>query len=722
MCKGETFDMHNNIYKILLTVLVAMVAFTGLIAETTYAQSYDVDESGNVVFYSPDGSQSVSKENLIKPNHGVVLFGYQNTYTDVIDASVLPRALGNNRAIANSETRIGRYYSTLSQGEIHNTGFDIGQVHQGQVASGNESWAYSHLAKINQLRYEHGLAPVSINLDASGYAFSKSQDMIQNGYFAHQNPEGDSIITQYLSFNPDDSNVHAVGENMAQAYPSTATSIEAQVFDDLLHSPGHYQNMVDPAWDSVGLGFYYDPSVSSKVYFVQLFYTTDYSAKNGLSAEGLANSYWNYEFYQKDNNPEAFETIVAEVPVEEEVVEEEIVEEEVIEEEVVEETAIDEDFAQEYEENEQLVETLRAEVEEKRQAQSEASDSLAANQAEIERVELENAAVVEPYRSAETLIEEKTIELEATTDPALREQLEAEIAEANVIIKELQPQMDEVNILLNPLTEQQVELENTVAERAEEKRIAEEALVEQSDKLATMTPPEQVDTTVEEGTEVTVGEDVTMEEEVVEEGETEEEVVEEGETEVTEEEDETLTESVEEVVEEEATEESEDAEESVENVEVTFESDEEPTTSEYNVNLSNNIVEVPQNNTPPEVANRSESEEPAAETEEEETVEETEALDEEVEEETDEVEESSEESVDEESAEDSAEELEEEQTVERNLSDLVGRSDTDDSSNDEVSGVLPDTGLAENPWLIVGAIALVLVGGALIVFTVIRRK
>ncbi len=673
--------MSNNTIRHFLIAMVSIVTFFGLMTEVTFAQSYDVDESGNVVFYSPDGSQSVSKENLIKPNHGVVLFGYQNTYTDVIDATILPRALGNNRAIANSETRIGRYYSTLSQGEIQNNGFDVGQEHQGVVSSGNESWAYSHLVKINQLRYEHGLAPVSINLNASGYAYNKSEDMVNSGYFAHKNPEGENIITQYLAYNPEDEGVHAVGENIAQAYPSTATSIEAQVFDDLLHSPGHYQNMVDPAWDSVGIGFYYNPAISDKVHFVQLFYTTDYNQKNGvLTDDALAQYYWNYEFYQEKHNPEAFNDFVVEAPVE---VEEEVEETEVA---VEEETAVEDDVA--YEEAVQLEETLRAEVEEKRQAQSEAAEALAANEAEIERVELENFEVLTPYREALLTIEEKELELLDTEDQVLRDEIQAEIDGANLVIEELQDAVAVVNVVLDPLNEQQELLENTVAERAEEKRIAEENLMEQSEKVASM---EQVGN---EEQEVTVEDEAETEADVEETIEIEEEVVEE------------------EVVEEEETTEAEG--------DITFESEEEPTTSNYNVNLQNNIVELQQNTTPPAVEDRSENVE---EVEEESTEEESAVEEADLEEETGE-------EVDESNAEDAESEVEEaeeeqvEQTEERNLSDFIGRSagNDDDGENDIVGTLLPETGLAQNTWLILAAVVLLAIGGLFLFFTARRKK
>lgn len=662
--------MSNNTFRHFLIAMISIITFVGLFTYTTYAQSYNVDESGNVVFYSPDGSQSVSKENLIKPNHGVVLFGYQNTYTDVIDASVLPRALGNNRAIANSETRIGRYYSTLSQGEIQTNGFDVGQVHQGMVESGNESWAYSHLVKINQLRYEHGLAPVTINVNASGYAYNKAADMVNNGYFAHRNPEGENLITQYLTYNPDDENVHAVGENIAQAYPSTATSIEAQVFDDLLHSPGHYQNMVDPAWDSVGVGFYYDPSVSDKVHFVQLFYTTDYNQKNGvLSEDALAQYYWNYEFYQELHNPEAFNEFVAEVPE----IEEEIVEET----EVVEETTPEEDLA--YEEAVQLEESLRAEVEDKRQAQSEAAEELAANQAEIERVELEHAEVLMPYREAVATIEEKELELLNTEDQALRDSIQEEIDAANLVIEALQAEVAEVNLLLDPLNEQRELLENTVAERAEEKRLAEESLMEQSEIVASM--GQQPDGSEGESSEPVNEEEVVDSEEVVEEEvvETEEDIV--------------------------------------------FESEDEPTTSNYNVNLQNNIVELQQNTTPPAVEDRSESVEVEAveeESEEESIVDEADLEEDAIEEVAESNTEDDEPEVEEET---NTETEEVEQTEERNLSELVGRSSNDDAEEESVMGtLLPETGLAQNTWLIVGAVVLLAIGGLVLLFGARRRK
>lgn len=295
-------------------------------------------------------------------------------------------------------------------------------------------------------------------------------------------------------------------------------------------------------------------------------------------------------------------------------------------------------------------------------------------------MELEHAEVLMPYREAVATIEEKELELLNTEDQALRDSIQEEIDAANLVIEALQAEVAEVNLLLDPLNEQRELLENTVAERAEEKRLAEESLMEQSEIVASM--GQQPDGSEGESSEPVNEEEVVDSEEVVEEEvvETEEDIV--------------------------------------------FESEDEPTTSNYNVNLQNNIVELQQNTTPPAVEDRSESVEVEAveeESEEEESIVDEADLEEDA---IEEVAESNTEDDEPEVEEETNTETEEvEQTEERNLSELVGRSSNDDAEEESVMGtLLPETGLAQNTWLIVGAVVLLAIGGLVLLFGARRRK
>jgi uncharacterized protein YkwD len=79
-------------------------------------------------------------------------------------------------------------------------------------------------------------------------ARNHSMDMATRGFFDHQNPDGE---------NPEDRIVRAgfdwtaVGENIARGQPTPD-----EVMADWMSSPGHCVNILSPAFDFIGVGYY----------------------------------------------------------------------------------------------------------------------------------------------------------------------------------------------------------------------------------------------------------------------------------------------------------------------------------------------------------------------------------------------------------------------------------------------------------------------------------
>lgn len=75
------------------------------------------------------------------------------------------------------------------------------------------------------------------------------QDMAERGYFAHTNPEGEEPWDRVDRTGYE---WQRVGENLAVG----ATTVEA-VMQGLVDSDGHCANIMNPAFDELGVGFFY---------------------------------------------------------------------------------------------------------------------------------------------------------------------------------------------------------------------------------------------------------------------------------------------------------------------------------------------------------------------------------------------------------------------------------------------------------------------------------
>jgi hypothetical protein len=98
----------------------------------------------------------------------------------------------------------------------------------------------------NQARAQAGAPPLKFNRALSQAALAHTQLMVANSDLSHQLP-GEPELMQRLTANTD-LLLDRSGENVG--YASTA----AQVHDDFMHSPPHRKNLLDPAFNLVGIG------------------------------------------------------------------------------------------------------------------------------------------------------------------------------------------------------------------------------------------------------------------------------------------------------------------------------------------------------------------------------------------------------------------------------------------------------------------------------------
>lgn len=96
------------------------------------------------------------------------------------------------------------------------------------------------ISKINALRSSVGVAGLAANAELNNYARWWAKQMADSGNFSHSDIA--SLLDPWST----------VGENLG--YGPSVTS----VFNALVASSGHYNNMVDPRFTSVGVGAYVD--------------------------------------------------------------------------------------------------------------------------------------------------------------------------------------------------------------------------------------------------------------------------------------------------------------------------------------------------------------------------------------------------------------------------------------------------------------------------------
>lgn len=139
------------------------------------------------------------------------------------------------------------------------------------VTAEGAGYADTILSKVNELRAQQGLGPVTryTQLDSVAQGWSEQmvaqQSMSHNPGFADQYPGGWSVAS----------------ENVATLSGARGVDVGTQLFEQWRNSPGHYANMVAPAANAVGIGVAYDPSTDS------WYAAQNFSSYSDPSAAGL---------------------------------------------------------------------------------------------------------------------------------------------------------------------------------------------------------------------------------------------------------------------------------------------------------------------------------------------------------------------------------------------------------------------------------------------------
>ena len=99
------------------------------------------------------------------------------------------------------------------------------------------------LEELSQERSDAGLEELVFSQELSEVALAHALDMYGGGYFSHVSPTTGRVgdrVARAVSY-------QVAGENLALAADAT------EAHDGLVASPSHYENMINPAFGSVGV-------------------------------------------------------------------------------------------------------------------------------------------------------------------------------------------------------------------------------------------------------------------------------------------------------------------------------------------------------------------------------------------------------------------------------------------------------------------------------------
>jgi uncharacterized protein YkwD len=113
--------------------------------------------------------------------------------------------------------------------------------------------------EINSVRTQRHLRPLAESRALQLAADSHSAAMLDQGFFAHESPDGTSFADRLRQFYPaSPTDYWSVGENLAMTGPNEP--LARDVVARWMQSPRHRANLLDPRWRELGIGVRFAPS------------------------------------------------------------------------------------------------------------------------------------------------------------------------------------------------------------------------------------------------------------------------------------------------------------------------------------------------------------------------------------------------------------------------------------------------------------------------------
>ena len=127
-----------------------------------------------------------------------------------------------------------------------------------QLESTVSSYESEVIRLVNEIRQQNGLRPLAANWELSRVARYKSQDMLDNRYFAHNSPTYGTPFQMMKAFGL---SYRTAGENIAKGYATPQA-----VVNGWMNSSGHRANILNAGYTQIGVGY-----VAKGNYWTQMF-------------------------------------------------------------------------------------------------------------------------------------------------------------------------------------------------------------------------------------------------------------------------------------------------------------------------------------------------------------------------------------------------------------------------------------------------------------------
>ena len=125
-------------------------------------------------------------------------------------------------------------------------------------------WEYEILSLVNQERVRNGLSKLTWGETCTNAAEIRAEELVQ--LYSHTRPDGSSWST--ACDNPNGNSGSVEGENLAAG--SLAVSPETTVAA-WMNSEKHRENILNPDYTKLAVGFYFDPNSQYKTHWSQYF-------------------------------------------------------------------------------------------------------------------------------------------------------------------------------------------------------------------------------------------------------------------------------------------------------------------------------------------------------------------------------------------------------------------------------------------------------------------
>ena len=131
------------------------------------------------------------------------------------------------------------------------------------TAAAYMSYYQEVLRLVNEIRAQAGVDPLTLDLALCKAASMRALEMDYNNEMSHTRPSGEACwsVLQFYGIS-----YSACGENVAAGQPSAAAVVNAWK-----NSKGHYENMVNPAYTKLGVGYSKTGVGNYGHYWCQLF-------------------------------------------------------------------------------------------------------------------------------------------------------------------------------------------------------------------------------------------------------------------------------------------------------------------------------------------------------------------------------------------------------------------------------------------------------------------